>query len=167
MFLIDDLLFAPITGFYLLDSALQGQWDVFRDAFRHIILPASLLGYFSLAYISRMTRSFMLNELAQEYIVAARAKGLSTWQVVRRHALRNIAVQHITVLGIAYAFLLEGAVLTETVFGWPGFGRYLTNGLLIGDMNAVLACTLLIGLVFISINLASDMLYRLLDPRPR
>jgi len=88
--------FTPITGFYLLDSALQGQWDVFWDVFRHIILPASLLGYFSLAYISRMTRSFMLNELGQEYIVAARAKGLSEARVIWGHALRSAAVPLIT-----------------------------------------------------------------------
>ena len=157
----------PVTGSILIDAALAGEWAVFRNAVGHIVLPASILGYASVAYISRTTRSFMLEQLGQEYIVAARAKGLSTWQVVRRHALRNIAVQIITVLGLAYAFLLEGAVLTETVFAWPGFGRYLTNGLLVGDMNAVLACTVLIGIIFISINLVSDALYRVLDPRTR
>lgn len=114
--------FTPVTGFYLLDSAWQGQWDVFRDVFRHIILPASLLGYFSLAYISRMTRSFMLNELQQEYIVAARAKGLSEARIIWTHALRNAAVPLVTVIALSYAGLLEGSVLTETVFAWPGLG---------------------------------------------
>jgi peptide/nickel transport system permease protein len=159
--------FAPITGFYLLDSALQGQWDVFRDAFRHIILPASLLGYFSLAYISRMTRSFMLNELAQEYIVAARAKGLSENRVIWGHALRNAAVPMVTVIALSYAGLLEGSVLTETVFSWPGIGLYITNSLQNADMNAVLGGTIIIGSVFIGINLLSDLLYRLLDPRTK
>jgi peptide/nickel transport system permease protein len=159
--------FTPITGFYLLDSALQGQWDVFRDAFRHIILPASLLGYFSLAYVSRMTRSFMLNELAQEYIVAARAKGLSETRVIWGHALRNAAVPMVTVIALSYAGLLEGSVLTETVFSWPGIGLYITNSLTNADMNAVLGGTIIVGSVFIGINLLSDLLYKLLDPRTK
>jgi peptide/nickel transport system permease protein len=159
--------FTPVTGFYLLDSALQGQWDVFRDAFRHIILPASLLGYFSLAYISRMTRSFMLNELAQEYIVAARAKGLSETRVIWGHALRNAAVPMVTVIALSYAGLLEGSVLTETVFSWPGIGLYITNSLTNADMNAVLGGTIIVGSVFIGINLLSDLLYKLLDPRTK
>ena len=159
--------FTPITGFYLLDSAMQGQWDVFYDAFRHIILPASLLGYFSLAYISRMTRSFMLNELAQEYIVAARAKGLSETRIIWGHALRNAAVPMVTVIALSYAGLLEGSVLTEVVFSWPGIGLYITNSLQNADMNAVLGGTIVIGSVFIGINLLSDLLYRLLDPRTK
>lgn len=159
--------FTSATGFYLLDSALQGQWDVFYDALRHIILPAALLGYFSLAYISRMTRSFMLNELAQEYIVAARAKGLSETRVIWGHALRNAAVPLITVIALSYAGLLEGSVLTETVFAWPGIGLYITNSLQNADMNAVLGGTIVIGSVFIAINLFSDLLYRLLDPRTK
>ncbi len=159
--------FTPVTGFYLLDSAMQGQWDVFYDVFRHIILPASLLGYFSLAYISRMTRSFMLNELSQEYIVAARAKGLSETRVIWGHALRNAAVPLVTVIALSYAGLLEGSVLTETVFSWPGIGLYITNSLQNADMNAVLGGTIVIGTVFIGINLLSDLLYRTLDPRTR
>nr|WP_225192756.1 ABC transporter permease [Sinorhizobium alkalisoli] len=159
--------FTPITGFYLLDALWQGQWDVFRDVFRHIILPASLLGYFSLAYISRMTRSFMLNELQQEYIVAARAKGLSEVRIIWGHALRNAAVPLVTVIALSYAGLLEGSVLTETVFAWPGLGLYITNSLQNADMNAVLGGTIVIGSVFIGINLLSDLLYRTLDPRTR
>ena len=159
--------FSPVTGLYLIDSAWQGQWDVFRDVFRHIILPASLLGYFSLAYISRMTRSFMLNELAQEYIVAARAKGLSESRIIWVHALRNAAVPLVTVIALSYAGLLEGSVLTETVFAWPGLGLYITNSLQNADMNAVLGGTIVIGSVFIAINILSDLLYRTLDPRTR
>lgn len=159
--------FTPVTGFYLIDAAWQGQWDVFADLLRHIILPASLLGYFSLAYISRMTRSFMLNELTQEYIVAARAKGLSETRIVWGHALRNAAVPLVTVIALSYAGLLEGSVLTETVFSWPGIGLYITNSLQNADMNAVLGGTIVIGSVFIGINLLSDLLYRLLDPRTR
>ncbi len=159
--------FTPITGFFLLDSAMQGQWDVFWDVFRHVILPASLLGYFSLAYISRMTRSFMLNELGQEYIVAARAKGLSETRVIWGHALRSAAVPLITVIALSYAGLLEGSVLTEIVFSWPGIGFYITSSLRNADMNAVLGGTIVVGTVFIGINLISDLLYRTLDPRTR
>ncbi len=160
-------LFEPITGLVLLDTALQGQWDAFRNALSHLILPAGILGYFSLAYISRMTRSFMLHELAQEYVVTARVKGLSEARIVWRHALRNAAVPLVTVIVLSYANLLEGSVLTETVFAWPGLGQYLTNSLQNADMNAVLGGTLVIGVVFVSLNLLSDLLYRLLDPRTR
>ncbi|AFL53408.1 peptide/nickel transport system permease protein [Sinorhizobium fredii] len=165
--IVYEYTFSPTTGFYLIDALWQRQWDVFRDVFRHIILPASLLGYFSLAYISRMTRSFMLNELQQEYIVAARAKGLSEARIIWGHALRNAAVPLVTVIALSYAGLLEGSVLTETVFSWPGLGLYITNSLQNADMNAVLGGTLIIGSVFIGINLLSDLLYRTLDPRTR
>ncbi|MGO1074088.1 ABC transporter permease [Inquilinus sp. CA228] len=157
----------PMTGFLLLDTALQGQWEAFADVFSHVILPASILGFSALAYISRMTRSFMIEQLGQEYVVAARVKGLSWARTVWIHAFRNIAVQVVTVVALSYAFLLEGAVLTETVFAWPGFGRYLTNTLLAGDMNAVVGCTLLIGVIFVTLNLVCDLLYRIFDPRTR
>ncbi|MDP2008461.1 MAG: ABC transporter permease [Rubrivivax sp.] len=155
------------TGLMLLDAALAGEWEAFRSALSHLVLPASLLGYFSLAYISRMTRSFMLNELAQEYIVAARAKGLSEARIIWRHALRNAMVPLVTVVALSYAGLLEGSVLTETVFAWPGLGLYITNSLQNADMNAVLGGTLVVGTVFIGLNLLSDLLYRVLDPRTR
>ena len=155
------------TGFMTIDALLEGDMEVFWNAVSHIVLPGSILGYGSMAYISRMTRSFMLEQMAQEYIVAARVKGLSGWAVIRRHAFRNILVQLVTVIALAYAFLLEGAVLTETVFAWPGFGHYLVAGLLAGDMNAVLACVLIVGVIFIGLNLLTDLLYRLLDPRTR
>lgn len=156
-----------ITGMLLIDSALAGDWAVWRSAFSHIILPAGTLGYFSLAYISRMTRSFMLEQLGQEYVTTARVKGLSEWRVVWRHALGNIMVPLITVIALSYAQLLEGSVLTETVFAWPGLGRYITSSLLSADMNAVLGGTLVVGAVFIGLNLLSDLLYRVLDPRAR
>ncbi|GHD11265.1 ABC transporter permease [Tianweitania populi] len=159
--------FTPITGFYLLDSIIQRDWSAFGNIISHLALPSLLLGYFSLAYISRMTRSFMLNELSQEYIVAARAKGLSERRIIWRHALRNAAVPLVTVIALSYAGLLEGSVLTETVFAWPGLGLYITNSLQNADMNAVLGGTIVIGSVFIAINLLSDLLYRLLDPRTR
>ena len=156
-----------VSGIMLLDTALAGDWAAFRSALSHLVLPASLLGYFSLAYISRMTRSFMLNELAQEYIVAARAKGLSESRIIWRHALRNAMVPLVTVIALSYAGLLEGSVLTETVFAWPGLGLYITSSLQNADMNAVLGGTIVVGTVFIGLNLLSDLLYRLLDPRTR
>jgi len=157
----------PVTGLLLLDSARAGEWQAFGNVLSHLILPASLLGYFSLAYISRMTRSFMLNELAQEYIVAARAKGLSETRIIWRHALRNAMVPLVTVIALSYAGLLEGSVLTETVFAWPGLGLYLTNSLQNADMNAVLGATIVVGSIFVGLNLLSDLLYTMLDPRTR
>jgi peptide/nickel transport system permease protein len=156
-----------VTNLLLVDAALAGEWEAFGNAFSHLILPASLLGYFSLAYISRMTRSFMLNELTQEYVVAARAKGLSESRIIWRHALRNAWVPLVTVIALSYAGLLEGSVLTETVFAWPGLGLYITNSLQNADMNAVLGGTIVVGTIFIGLNLLSDVVYRLLDPRTR
>ncbi len=165
--IVYEYTFTPITGLFLLDAVLQGDWGAFRDIFGHIILPGSLLGYLSLAYISRMTRSFMLGELSKEYIVAARAKGLSESRIIWGHALRNAAVPLVTVIALSYVNLLEGSVLTETIFSWPGIGNYLFNSLQNADMNAVLGATICIGAVFIAVNLLSDLFYRVLDPRTR
>jgi len=120
-----------------------------------------------MAYISRMTRSFMLNELSQEYIVTARVKGVPERRIIWVHALGNAAVPLVTVIALSYAGLLEGSVLTETVFAWPGLGQYLTNSLQNADMNAVLGGTLVIGAIFVGLNLLSDLLYTVLDPRVR
>jgi peptide/nickel transport system permease protein len=157
----------PVTGVILIDAAIAGEWDVFQNAWSHVVLPAAILGYFALAYISRMTRSFMLEQLRQEYITTARVKGVPEWRVVWRHALGNTLVPLITVIAYSYGNLLEGSVLTETVFAWPGLGRYITNSLLNSDMNAVLGGTIVVGAVFIGLNLLSDLLYRLMDPRTR
>ena len=158
---------APITGVLLIDTAIAGEWEIFRNAFHHIILPASLLAYYSLAYISRMTRSFMLEQLQQEYILTARVKGVPEWKVIWKHALGNCAIPLITVIALSFASLLEGSVLTETVFAWPGLGLYLTRSLLNADMNAVLGSTLVVGTIFLSFNLFSDFLYQVFDPRAR
>ncbi len=155
------------TGVLLIDSAIVREWEIFRNALGHLILPASILGYFSLAYISRMTRSFMLEQLSQEYIITARVKGLSEWRVIWVHALGNVWVPIVTVIGLSYGTLLEGSVLTETVFAWPGLGFYLTQSLLSADMNAVLGSTIVVGAVFIGINMLCDSIYRLLDPRAK
>ncbi|AWC24427.1 putative D,D-dipeptide transport system permease protein DdpB [Aminobacter sp. MSH1] len=157
----------PVTGLILIDSLIAGETDIFFNALSHIALPAAVLGFFSLAYIARMTRSFMLDQLAQEYVTTARVKGVSERLVLWRHAFRPILVPLITVIGLSYAGLLEGSVMIETVFSWPGIGNYLTTALLNADMNAVLGSTLVIGAVFIGINKISDVIYRVLDPRAR
>ncbi len=162
-----DGLVPPVTGLLLVDSLIAGDGTVFRSALSHIILPATILGFFSLAYIARMTRSFMLDQLNQEYVTTARVKGVPEWRVVWGHAFRAIRIQLITVIGLSYAGLLEGSVMIETVFSWPGIGNYLTTALFNADMNAVLGATLVIGSVFIFINKISDVLYRILDPRSR
>lgn len=156
-----------VTGLMLFDTLLAGDMAAFRSALRHLLLPACVLGLHSMAYLSRMTRSFMLAQLSQEYITTARVKGLSRRRVVWGHAFLNIRVQLLTILALAYGGLLEGAVLVETVFGWPGFGSYLTSSLLLGDMNAVMGSVLVIGLLFVALNLTADALYRVFDPRAR
>lgn len=162
-----DGLVDQVTGLLLVDSLIGREPDVFFNALSHIILPATILGFFSLAYIARMTRSFMLDQLSQEYVTTARVKGLSERRVVWVHAFGSIRVPLITVIGLSYAGLLEGSVMIETVFSWPGIGNYLTTALFNADMNGVLGATLVIGAVFIVINKVSDVLYRILDPRSR
>ena len=162
-----DGLVTPRSGLLLIDAALAGEWEVFRSAIKHVTLPACILGLHSMAYISRMTRSFMLAQLSQEYITTARVKGLPERSVVWHHAFRNILVQLLTIVALAYGGLLEGAVLIETVFAWPGFGQYLTSSLLLGDMNAVMGCVLVVGIIFVTLNLLSDALYHVFDPRTR
>ncbi len=156
-----------VTGMLVIDAAIAGDWDSLWDALAHLTQPALVLAYFSMAYITRMTRAFMIESLAGEYVITARAKGLSATRVLWRHAFGNISVRLITVLALAYAGLLEGAVITETVFSWPGIGLYLNVSLLNADMNAVLGATLVIGMVYLALNLLADVLYHLLDPRVR
>ena len=156
-----------VTGSILIDSLTQGQIDVFWNAIGHMTLPAVLLGYYSLAYIARMTRSVMLDELSREYILTARLKGASEWRVVFGHALRNAGIPLVTIVALSYGGLLEGSVLVETIFAWPGIGNYIYQSLFAADMNAVLGGTLLVGCVYVLINSLSDVLYRTLDPRSR
>ncbi|WP_315708714.1 ABC transporter permease [Brenneria uluponensis] len=154
-----------VTGLLTVDSLLAGDIDAFKDALAHMVQPVLILAYFSMAYITRMTRTFMLNALSGEFITTARAKGLSSRRVIWRHAFPTVAVQLVTVLALTYASLLEGAVVTENVFSWPGLGQYLTTALLNADMNPVVGATLLVGAVYVLLNLLADILYRLLDPR--
>jgi peptide/nickel transport system permease protein len=157
----------PVTGLLLIDAALAGDRAAWSDAFGHLVLPAASLGYGAGAYLARMTRSFVLEQLRQEYVTTARVKGASEASVVLRHVLPNCGVQLVTTLALTYGLLLEGAVLTETVFAWPGLGQYMTRAMFNADMNAVLGGTFVIGAVFVLLNLLSDFAYRWLDPRAR
>ncbi len=160
-------LVTPVTGLMTVDTLIAGDIDLFKNALGHLILPASLLGYFSLAYISRMTRSLMLGQLRQEYILTARVKGVPELRVIWKHAMGNILVPLLTVIALSYGNLLEGSVLTETVFAWRGLGLYITDSIFGQDMPAVLGGTIVVGAIFIVINMLTDVAYRVLDPRAR
>ncbi|MBT9371667.1 ABC transporter permease [Rhizobium sp. CSW-27] len=163
--IIYDGMIDPVTGILTIDTLLAGDLDAFRDALAHMAQPVVILAYFSMAYIARMTRAFMIDALKGEFVITARAKGLSLSTVIWGHAFPTVAVQLVTVLALTYAGLLEGAVVTETVFSWPGIGQYLTASLMNADMNPVIGATLLIGIIYVGLNLVADLLYRLLDPR--
>ena len=162
----EDLV-TPITGVMTIDTLLEGDTDMFWNAVSHLILPASLLGYYSLAYISRMTRSLMLSQLKQEYMLTARVKGVPERRIIWKHAMGNIMVPLLTVIALSYGNLLEGSVLTETVFTWHGIGLYITDSIFGQDLPAVMGGTVVIGLVYILINTLTDLLYRFLDPRAK
>lgn len=157
----------PVTGIMVIDCFFAGEWDILKNVLWHLIMPATLLGYFSMAYLSRMTRSFMIEQLRQEYVLTARVKGVQEWKIIWGHALGNCAIPLITVVALSFGTLLEGSVLTETVFAWPGLGLYLTNSLLNADMNSVLGSTIVVGTIFLGVNLFSDFLYKVMDPRAR
>ncbi len=156
-----------ITGMLLLDSILTGNWEAFRDGLAHIILPAAVLGYSATASIARITRASMLDVLRQDFIRTAKAKGLSGRVVIYRHALKNALIPVVTLIGLTFGSLLEGAVLTETIFGWPGLGRYIVNALLVLDYPAIMGGTLFIALMYSLANLIVDLTYAVLDPRMR
>ncbi|HEY4164343.1 MAG TPA: ABC transporter permease [Dongiaceae bacterium] len=157
----------PITGLMTVDTLLAGDYDMFQNAVAHLIMPASLLGYFSLAYISRMTRSLMLSQLSQEYVLTARVKGVSETRIIWKHAMGNILVPLLTVVALSYGTLLEGSVLTETVFTWHGLGLYITDSIFGQDLPAVMGGTIVVGMVYIVINTLTDIAYQFLDPRAR
>jgi peptide/nickel transport system permease protein len=157
----------PVTGIMTIDTLIAGDTDLFWNAVAHLILPASLLGYYSLAYISRMTRSLMLSQLRQEYVLTARVKGVPESRIIWKHAMGNILVPLLTVVALSYGNLLEGSVLTETVFAWHGIGLYITDSIFGQDLPAVMGGTIVVGLVYIIINTLTDLAYRFLDPRAR
>ncbi|HEV8535431.1 MAG TPA: ABC transporter permease [Candidatus Limnocylindria bacterium] len=153
------------TGLYVVDSLLAGDLDALRSSLIHLVLPALTLGYFSTAVVARMTRSSMLEVLGQDYIRTARAKGLHERLVVWRHGLRNALIPTVTIIGLIFGSLLSGAVLTETIFSWPGLGRYATASAISLDFPAVLGVTLLAAVVYPVANLVVDIAYFWLDPR--
>ena len=154
-----------ITGLYLLDSLLTGDKESFWNALKHLIMPALALGAYSTAIIARMTRATMLETIRQDYVRTARAKGLREQVVVVKHALRNALIPIVTVIGLQMGALLGGAVLTETVFSWPGIGSYIVDGIMVSDYPRVQGAVLLIGTIFVLVNLIVDVLYCYLDPR--
>ena len=156
---------ATRTGLYVVDSILAGDIDALMSSLRHLVLPALTLGYFSTALVARMTRSSMLEVLGQDYMRTARAKGLRERVVTLRHGLRNALIPTVTVIGLTFGSLLSGAVLTETIFSWPGLGRYATASAVSLDFPAVMGVTLLAAVVYPLANLAVDIAYFWLDPR--
>jgi len=155
------------TGLLVLDSLLAGRWDALGNALAHLVLPALALGTFSTAVVARMTRSAMLEVLRQDYVRTARAKGLPEGRVLLVHALCNALPPILTVVGISFGNLLSGAVLTETVFSWPGLGRYATASAVSLDFPAVMGVTLLSAVIYPLLNLLVDLGYLLVDPRIR
>jgi peptide/nickel transport system permease protein len=149
----------------LVDSALAGQWDVFRNAAAHLVLPGIVLAATTLGLITRTTRAAMLEALHQDYVRVARAKGLKERTIVVRHALRNALIPVVTLGGLAYAVLLSGTVLTETIFSWPGLGRYTFRSAVTLDFPAIMGITFIVAVVYLVINLIVDLSYALLDPR--
>jgi len=154
-----------ISGLYLLDSLIAGQFKTFWDALYHLLGPALVLGWIQTAYICRVTRSSMLEVLNEEYIRTARVKGLKEKTVIFKHAFRNASIPVLTMIGISFGYMLEGSVLTETVFGYPGLGRYAVNSFLSLDLNAVIGSVTLIAICYALSNLIVDLLYATLDPR--
>lgn len=156
-----------VTGFISIDALLAGETDVFWSLIRHIILPAIVLGSFAMGIISRMLRSSLVAALGDDYVRTARAKGVSEYQVVRRHALRNALIPTVTVIGLTFASLLAGAVLTETIFSWPGLGQFAVRMALKLDYPGLIGVTLVVAVIYIIVNFFVDVLYGLLDPRIR
>ena len=154
-----------VSGLYLLDSLIAGQFRTFWDALYHLLGPALVLGWIQTAYICRVTRSSMLEVINEEYIRTARVKGLKERVVIFKHAFRNASIPILTMIGISFGYMLEGSVLTETVFGYPGLGRYAVNSFLSLDLNAVIGSVTLIAICYALSNLIVDLLYAFLDPR--
>ena len=160
-----DLFVPPVTGLLLIDSLLVGNIGAFGDALWHLVLPAVTLGTVPTAVISRMTRSSMLEVMREDYVRTARAKGLPERSVVLKHALRNSFIPVLTVMGLEFGYLLGGAVITETIFAWPGVGRWLLLAVEARDFRAIQGGVILLSTIFVLINLVADVLYAWLDPR--
>jgi len=156
-----------ITGFFLLDSLLTGNWNAFKSSLNHMVLPAFTLTFTLIAIISRITRSSMLEVLDQDYIRTARSKGLSEKIVILNHCLKNALLPIITVAGTLYGQLIGGLIVTEAVFNWPGMGRYMVDSILYLDFKPIMGFTIITAFAFVMINLVVDILYVFIDPRIR
>lgn len=156
-----------VTGFMTIDSLLAGNWTTFGDAVSHLILPSLVLGLYISGIISRVTRSSMLEVLSQDYMRTARAKGLREQLVIMRHGFKNALMPVVTIVGLSYGNLLSGAVLTESIFAWPGIGRYMFRASTSQDFPAIMGVSLLIAVIYVVVNLVVDILYYFLDPRVR
>jgi len=154
-----------ITNFYVIDAILTRNWVALKDALMHLILPAMALSTIPLAIVARMTRSSMLEVLRQDYIKTAKAKGLSETKIVLKHALRNGLIPVVTVVGLQFGILLGGAILTETVFAWPGVGKWLYEGVVKRDYMVIQGGTLVVATIFVMVNLIVDILYSIINPR--
>lgn len=159
--------FDPVTGFMVIDAWLSGQAGAVKDALHHLVLPAIVLGTIPLAVIARMTRSAMLDVLSEDYVRTARAKGLPAWRVIGVHALRNALIPVITIIGLQVGTLMAGAVLTETIFSWPGVGKWLIESISRRDYPALQGGVMLISSIVIGVNLVVDLTYGLINPRIR
>lgn len=157
----------PITGLITVDSLLSGNWATFSDALRHLILPALVLGIEPMAILARIMRTSLLEVLREQYILAARAKGLIERLVIWKHAIRNALLAVVTMIGLQIGYLLGGSILVETVFSWPGIGRYSARAIVTADYNAVMGVTLIIAAIYLVTNFMVDMMYAWLDPRIR
>ena len=162
-----DVSLTPVTRIDLLDGLITANWPAAWDALRHLILPSITVGFIPTAIIARMTRASMLDALHQDYIRTARAKGLAGRAVVLGHGLRNALLPVVTVIGLQVGSFLSGAILTETIFSWPGVGRFMYDSILFRDYPVILAGILLFSLAFVLVNLAVDVFYAFLDPRIR
>lgn len=156
-----------VTGLFLIDSALAGQWNVFRDAASRLVLPSIVLGAYIAGLISRITRSSLVEVLKADYIRTARAKGLRERVVVLKHGLRSALIPIVTAIGLSYGTLLSGAVLTESIFAWPGIGRYMFRASTSQDFPAIMGVSILIAFIYVVVNLVVDVLYYFLDPQIR
>jgi len=154
-----------VTNFYILDAVLTRNWPAFRDAVWHIIMPAFTLSTIPTAIVARMTRSAMLEVLRQDYIKTAKAKGLSALAVTYKHALRNALIPVVTTIGLQFGVLLGGAILTETIFAWPGVGKWMYDAVMQRDYMVIQGGTLFVAAIFVVINLCVDVLYAVINPR--
>lgn len=164
---IDSFINPPthITGLYVLDSVLSGDWVALKSSMLHLVLPSICLGYIQLATIARQVRASMIEVLELDYIKTAVSNGIPRKRIIYRHALRNALIPTVTVIGLTFGELLGGAIITETIFAWPGMGKYVVDSISFLDFPAIMGFTILVALIYVLINMLVDLLYPILDPQ--